>query len=251
MVEGDILRLMPRAPEGFYDGLVLALVQALEWHKSHTSRHALNVTVFSIHLSRHLGSPWPGYEDLFWGALLHDVGKLAVPQRILQKTAPLTPEEKEIIRLHPVVGHHILENTLLTQPARNVVLFHHERWDGKGYPLGLAGKAIPLEARICAVADAFEAMTSDRPYRKALSYAEASARLCQGAGTQFDPALVDAFLGIDPRDWVILRNRATLTALPTGNEPPGGNRGGVPEAQPRAPLPKGRPPANPLASNAR
>ncbi|MGQ9711364.1 MAG: HD-GYP domain-containing protein [Desulfotomaculales bacterium] len=224
-VEGD--RQHPavavlRAPERFYQEIILSLINALEYHKSHTSRHALHVTAFSVHLARNLRGTLISLADVFWGALLHDVGKIAVPQRILQKIEPLTPEEWQIIRTHPVVGHHILEGIGLSREALHVVLFHHERWDGKGYPLGIAGKAIPLEARICALADAFEAMTSDRPYRKALTYEQARDRIRLGSGTQFDPDLVEVFLSIDPGAWAFLRRQASSTRFFTGAEG-GGN----------------------------
>lgn len=201
------VELMPYAPEAFYRHLILSLIQALEHHKSLTSCHALNVTVFSMHLARHLRPATACLTSLFWGSLLHDIGKIAVPQHILRKAGPLTAEEWQIVRTHPTVGFQMLEGVGLTREALNVVLFHHERWDGNGYPLGLAGNVIPLEARICALADAFEAMTSDRPYRRALTYDEACAQVRQGTGTQFDPALVEAFLSIDPHDWVLLRSQ--------------------------------------------
>jgi putative nucleotidyltransferase with HDIG domain len=210
---------IPYAPERFYQQAILALIRALEYHKSNTSCHALNVTMFSVHLAYHLpGICSVSLDDIFWGALFHDVGKIAVPQDILQKDGSLSPEEWEVIRGHPLVGYHILEGAELAKEARNMVLYHHERWNGKGYPYGLAGTAIPLEARICAVADAFEAMTSDRIYRGRITYELACAELRRGAGAQFDPYLVEVFLRIDPQDWLILRHRALSIRVLLGED---------------------------------
>ena len=131
---------------------------------------------------------------LRYAGLLHDIGKLAVEDRILRKAGPLTPEEREAIKQHPVVGAAILGSAGSFAALVPAVRHHHERFDGTGYPDGLAGEAIPVEARILAVADAFDAMTSDRPYRPALARDVACERLIRGRGTQFDPGVVDTFL---------------------------------------------------------
>ncbi|MEW6770279.1 MAG: HD-GYP domain-containing protein [Bacillota bacterium] len=213
----EVYAHIPHAPERFYQQAILALIRALEYHKSNTSYHSLNVTMFSVHLACHLyGSCSLSLDDIFWGALFHDIGKIAVPQRILQNESFPTPEEWEVIRSHPFVGYQILKSVELSKGARDMVLYHHERWDGKGYPYGLAGRNIPLEARICAVADAFEAMTSDRAYRSQMTYESACAELRRGAGAQFDPDLVEVFLHIDPQDWLILRHRALSVRLLLG-----------------------------------
>ncbi|MEW6448836.1 MAG: HD domain-containing phosphohydrolase, partial [Bacillota bacterium] len=124
---------IPHAPEHFYQQAILALIRALEQHKSNTSYHALNVTMFSVHLARHLAKIRNiSLDDIFWGALFHDIGKIAIPQHILQKDGFLSPEEWKVIRSHPLVGHQILESTDLSEGARDIVLYHHERWDGKG-----------------------------------------------------------------------------------------------------------------------
>jgi HD-GYP domain-containing protein (c-di-GMP phosphodiesterase class II) len=128
------------------------------------------------------------------GALFHDIGKIGIPTSILLKPGPLSPEERAIIEMHPELGERILEPIERLAEVRTIVRSCHERWDGAGYPDGKAGEEIPHEARIILVCDAFHAMTTDRPYRKRLSCEEACKRLREGAGTQFDPNVVDIFL---------------------------------------------------------
>lgn len=128
------------------------------------------------------------------GAALHDVGKLAVPERVLRKPGPLDEEELAEIRRHPEEGARMVAAVRSLRSAVPAVLFHHERWDGRGYPVGVEGDAIPAEARVLAVVDAFDAMTSDRPYRRALGTRAALAELDRCSGTQFDPEIVEYFL---------------------------------------------------------
>jgi putative nucleotidyltransferase with HDIG domain len=124
-------------------------------------------------------------------ALLHDIGKVAVPDGILHKPEPLVEEERRLMHRHPVIGWEILKAIPFLESAAGIVRAHHERFDGKGYPDGLAGEEIPLEARIFAVADALDAITTDRPYRQAVSLAEARQVIAKGSGTQFDPSVVE------------------------------------------------------------
>src|SRR5213076_3318543 len=140
-----------------------------------------------------LGLPGDQVELARLAGRLHDVGKLAVPEEILRKPGPLTDEERRVLERHPQVGYRMLES-LGVDPIADWVLHHHERWDGHGYPDGLAGDEIPLGARIIFAADAFDAMTSDRLYRAALSFDEAVAEVARCAGTQFDPDVVAAFV---------------------------------------------------------
>ena len=204
---------LPSVPERLYQQVILSLLRAFEHHKSDTSCHAFCVTLFTIHLATHLTEDI-SLDSIFWGALFHDIGKIAVPRHILQKREPLTPEEWEIIKIHPVTGYNLLKQVALPKEARNMILYHHERWDGRGYPHRLAANEIPLEARICAIADAFEAMTADRPYRSTLTYEAALQELKNNAGSQFDPRLVSVFLQIDPGDWTALRQQASRLILP-------------------------------------
>lgn len=136
-------------------------------------------------------------DQLVKGCFLHDLGKAFIPLHILNQEKPLNKQQWEIVKLHTSIGAEILESTPCVDPAFiDVIRYHHERWDGKGYPEGLSGDNIPLFARICAVVDSFDTMISDRPYRKKLSIQEARNRLLQHGGTQFDSAIVHCFLGL-------------------------------------------------------
>lgn len=139
--------------------------------------------------------------DLEMGALLHDIGKTSIPDRILSKRGPLTPSERKIVRGHPVTGYLLISRFEHLRGAARVVLFHHERFDGRGYPFGLAGSAIPLSARIFALADALDAMTADRPYRCGRPFWRSRGEIIRCRGTQFDPDVVDAFLSAPAGVW--------------------------------------------------
>jgi putative two-component system response regulator len=137
-------------------------------------------------------------EQLRYGFLLHDVGKVGIPEAVLNKPGPLDAEEWEVMRAHPLLGVQMVAGIKSLGGAVEVIRCHHERWDGKGYPTGLAGEAIPAGARVFSVADAFDAMTSDRRYRKAIPFDQACQKIADGAGSQFDPMVVDAFTTIVP-----------------------------------------------------
>lgn len=143
----------------------------------------------------HTGDSTGVLRQVYFGALLHDVGKIGIPDAILGKHGPLSEAEWRVMRTHPDIGHRILAGVAALGPAAEIVLAHEERFDGSGYPHGLAGQAIPLWARLFALIDALDAMTSDRPYRKALAFETASAEIVRQAGAQFDPLVVEAFLG--------------------------------------------------------
>lgn len=140
------------------------------------------------------------------GALLHDIGKIGIPESILRKPGALTPGEREIVKEHPLFGYEIIEEFDFLKKAAQVILYHHEHFDGRGYPYGLAGEEIPLEARIFAIADTLDAMTSDRPYRKAGSFEKALEEIEKYSGTQFDPLLVDTLLSIPEEKWLEIKN---------------------------------------------
>jgi hypothetical protein len=173
---------------------VEALANALEANDQYTSSHARWICDMSLHVGVELGLGARALKRLELGALFHDIGKIGVPSEILRKPGPLTAEERVIMEQHPVLGERILAPIERLGDVRPVVRACHERWDGHGYPDGLAGEGIPVEARIIFVCDAFHAMTTDRPYRRALSDEEACRRLRAAAGTQFDPAAVEAFV---------------------------------------------------------
>jgi ribonuclease P protein subunit RPR2 len=178
---------------------VRALAAALELRDDATGRHAERVTELALILAREIDAGLAAEPALAYGFLLHDIGKIGIPDALLLKPDRLSPGESRLMRTHPELGEQIVaEIPYLAGIAREVILSHHERWDGSGYPRGITGDEIPLAARIFAIADAYDAMTSDRPYRAALTIEEARSRIAEGAGTHFDPALVRVFLDLVP-----------------------------------------------------
>lgn len=180
-------------------GTYHALAGAIDAKDSYTGDHSTSVAALAADVGRALGLAPEVIEDAKIAARLHDVGKIGVPDAILMKPGPLTPEEWAVMRKHAEAGYEILRHAPLSDDVKRAVLHSHERWDGNGYPDGLAAHAIPLLARIVAVVDAFEAMTGDRPYRKGLPREEAIDRLRTSAGTQFDAHVVRAFVGVMER----------------------------------------------------
>ena len=172
------------------------LTTAIESRDPSMLGHSARVAELAVTLGRSLGWGSDRVEVLRLGGLLHDVGKLAVSEHVLAKAGPLDPDELAAVRAHPVIGARLLESISAARPALTCVLFHHERWDGGGYPTGRAGDAIPLEARVLTVADAYDAMTTSRPYRRALSTNEALHEISGCAGTQFDPVLAMLFVAM-------------------------------------------------------
>jgi len=169
-----------------------SLAAAMEAKDALTSRHVRKAATLAIQLARVVDPELADSEGFWFGCMLHDIGKIGVPEQILNKPGPLDADEWRQMRRHPQTGARVIGPLRLTLTAREIVLHHHERWDGGGYPAGLAGTEIPLAARIFAVCDALEAMTSDRPYRLALDLGEALRRLHADAGRQFDPGVVEA-----------------------------------------------------------
>ncbi|HJU55364.1 MAG TPA: HD domain-containing phosphohydrolase [Pyrinomonadaceae bacterium] len=191
--------------EDAYRSTLKALTAALETRDAETHGHSERVVTFSLRLGRELGLTKSEMTALEFGSLLHDIGKIGVPDAILRKPAKLDEAEWEKMREHPTHGQSILRDIEFLEGAARVVAQHHEKWDGSGYPLGLRAEEIDLNARIFAVADAFDAMTSDRVYRRARSYEAAAAELDAWTGRQFDPRIVEAFHRVPPEDWEELR----------------------------------------------
>ncbi len=179
------------------------LAMASEFRDDQTGQHVKRVGQMSAVLARNLGLQPEQVDLIERAAALHDVGKIGIPDHILRKQGPLTPEEFEVIKSHPTIGARILSGGKfpLLRMAEEIALTHHERWDGKGYPGGLTGEAIPLSGRIVALADAFDAIISTRPYKRAVPIEGAVTAISSGAGTQFDPRVVDAFLAHTPQPW--------------------------------------------------
>src|SRR4051794_4513111 len=181
-----------------YMATVRALCNAVEARDAYTGKHAERVAAYGMEIARVLDAPFADDPEVEFGFLLHDVGKVAVPDSILWKPEPLTAEERSLMERHPLVGWEILREIDFLGEAKLVVRHHHERWDGAGYPDGLAGEVIPLSARVFAVADVLDALTTVRPYRAPSTMIEARAMIKDSSGTQFDPEVVDAFLEIKP-----------------------------------------------------
>ncbi len=182
--------------ERSYFSTVQALAKAIEVKDPYTRGHSERVTTYALLIAEAMGLDERERQKLKYAATLHDIGKIGIAGRVLNKPGALTEEEYTHVKTHPLLGDSIVEPVEFLQEPRPIILHHHERYDGKGYPAGLKGEDIPLSARILAVADAFEAMRSDRPYRKALPMEEARNELIRNAGTQFDPRVVDVFLKI-------------------------------------------------------
>ncbi|MBU1726860.1 MAG: HD-GYP domain-containing protein, partial [Candidatus Omnitrophica bacterium] len=178
-----------------YLGTIRSLAQALEAKDPYTMGHSERVTHYALDIARHIGVSEEDMNILKEVCLFHDIGKIGIPEKILSKTGPLTEEERHVIEMHPKIGEDILKFVEFLKPGLPIVRDHHERPDGKGYPHGLKGKEIPLLASIVSVADVFDAITTDRPYRKALPKEVAIKILEENRGTQFDPYVVDVFVG--------------------------------------------------------
>jgi HD-GYP domain-containing protein (c-di-GMP phosphodiesterase class II) len=192
-----------------YDESLQALSGALDLRDNETQGHSFRVTSYAYMLGKKLELSDDELSDLVRGALLHDVGKIGVPDRILLKPDRLNDEEWGVMKSHVDIGYNMLKHIEFLKPSLNVVLHHHERWDGSGYPRRLKGDEIPLSACIFSLCDTYDAMTSDRPYRKGRGYPEARAEIERHRGTQFNPAVVDAFLAIPEYEWVSVRESVT------------------------------------------
>lgn len=195
-----------------YDGTLRSLSNALDARDSETGGHSGRVADLTMAIAAEMGIPRDSEEWRYisWGALLHDVGKIAIPDEILRKPGKLTPEDWTIMRTHPRAGADILMAVEFLQPVAEMVLSHHERYDGAGYPRGLMGEQIPLGSRIFMIADAFDAMTSDRIYRRAMPVEEALAEILRCSGTQFDPTCVRAFLSVYQKRFVGTKHHGHL-----------------------------------------
>jgi putative nucleotidyltransferase with HDIG domain len=173
---------------------IKALVRSLEARDPYTGQHSARVTEIVSHFARHVGLPPDELASLKTASYLHDIGKVGISDFILLKDGPLTPEERAVIQTHPLIGGKIVEPLGLRPREKDVILYHHERWDGGGYPFGLAGESIPFYSRLLALADVYDALTTDRPYRQRCSIPEALAEIQAHAGTQFDPHLAREFV---------------------------------------------------------
>jgi putative nucleotidyltransferase with HDIG domain len=201
------LNQLVKTIERTYDESLTALSSALDSRDNETQGHSNRVTAYALRLGKELELSVDELDDLARGALLHDVGKIGVPDAILNKPGGLTSEEWVIMRSHVSIGFQMLQHIEFLQRSLDVVQFHHERWDGSGYPNGLKGEQIPLIASIFSICDTYDAITSDRPYRIGRNYQDARVEIDCCSGTQFNPKVVQAFLRISEADWVDIKSR--------------------------------------------
>jgi putative nucleotidyltransferase with HDIG domain len=180
-----------------YTATVRALANAVEFRDAYTGKHAERVAAYGLLIARAMAIPLADDPLTEFGFLLHDIGKVAISDGILHKAGPLTAKERALMEQHPLIGSEILGRIEFLREAAAVVRSHHERWDGQGYPDGLAGEAIPLAARVFAVADVFDALTTDRPYRGASTIPVARRMIAEESGSHFDPQVVEAFMRVD------------------------------------------------------
>lgn len=222
-----------------YQSTLLALVAALDAREHETSDHSVRVVEYTTAIARRLSIDGPELEEIARGALLHDIGKIGVPDAVLLKPGKLTPEEWVEMRRHPDIGFNMISQIPFLNVPAEIVLSHQERFDGQGYPRNLQALEIPVGARIFAVADTLDAITSDRPYRKGSPFAVAIAEIKRCSGTQFDPEVVTAFSGIDEAQLVAIREAAraarrlgpgTGPTMPLSSPP-------SPPPRPSAPIP--------------
>jgi putative nucleotidyltransferase with HDIG domain len=205
----EMLRQAMEDLENSYDVTLEALGDALDLKDSETEGHSKRVTAYTIALARAMGISPAEIKVIARGAFLHDIGKMAIPDQILRKPGKLTPEEQEVMREHCARGYQMLRKIPFLAEAAEIVFAHQEHYDGSGYPNALKSGAIPIGARIFAVADTLDAITSDRPYRVARSFEAARQEIIRCSGTQFDPAVVEVYLKIPNELWLELRSEIT------------------------------------------
>ena len=201
----DLMRALHEVEEN-YQTTLEALVLALDAREHETYAHSLRVRAYTLHLARLVSYPLALMPALGHAALLHDIGKIAVADAILLKPGKLTEEEWVQMRRHVMAGVQILHRIPFLKPCASIVQHHHERYDGKGYPHGVAGEQIPLGARLFAMSDTLDAMTSDRAYRKAVGLSEVRAEIKRQQGTQFDPQVAELFLKVPETAWLQIRD---------------------------------------------
>jgi len=190
------------------ENTLVALASALDMREHNTGVHSLRVADYTVRLAEELEARDRTFLEMLWkGALLHDVGKIGIPDGVLLKPGPLSGEEWEVMRRHSEIGSSMLRKISFLRESAEIVLFHHERFDGSGYPRGIAGEAIPLGARIFAVVDVYDALTTDRVYHGAASHEEGIRELREGTGTRYDPAVVSAFERISFEEWAAIARR--------------------------------------------
>lgn len=188
-----------------FESIIYSIIKILSLHNDYTKKHSLNVAEIAAGIAKKMGLNKNIIDTVYWTGLVHDIGKILIPESILNKKEKLTKEEWETIKKHPVWGYETLNDNKNLKEIAEYVLYHHEQWTGSGYPKGITGKNIPLISRIISVADTYDAMTNERPYRKALSKQTALKEIMDNSGTQFDPEIVKIF--VDNFDKIIIENK--------------------------------------------
>lgn len=191
-----------------HEGTLRALVAALDAREQATAGHSWRVAVYTVYLARCYGINKADLEDLYRGAVLHDIGKIGIPDSILLKPGLLSAEERRIIETHVLIGGGILKNIKHLQSAVDIPMYHHEKYDGTGYPHKISGESIPVSARLFAVADVYDALTSERPYKAGLSHWDATQIIKEQSGSHFDPQIVSAFVSIPDAVFQVLGSTA-------------------------------------------
>ncbi len=203
--------------------LLEGLIAALDFRDAETQWHSRRVSLYARRLAQQLGMHEPDLTIIEHGALLHDIGKIAVRDGVLLKPGPLSPEEWKEMKQHAELGWGLLQRVEYLRPASKIVLQHQEKWDGTGYPGGLAGEEIVVGARVFHVVDTMDAITSDRPYRKGRSFAVARDEVARCSGTQFDPQVVDAYLSVPAEEWERIRldvETVAVLSIDLAEQPP-------------------------------
>jgi putative nucleotidyltransferase with HDIG domain len=199
-----------RRIERAYDQTLEALGAALDLRDTETAGHSRRVSLYCLAIARAIGCTNEQLKTIARGSYLHDIGKIGIPDSVLLKQGKLTPEEMTIMQTHVRIGYELLSRIPFLASASEIVLAHQERYDGAGYPQGLMGEEIPLGARIFAVADTLDAMTSDRPYRRALPFETARDEIIRESGKQFDPDVVRVFLSLPEETWGTIRRQVAV-----------------------------------------
>lgn len=212
------LALRSEELERAYELLLQTLGAVLDTRDTETQAHSFRVTTYATALARKLGIDGESLRDLQWGVYLHDIGKIGIPDAILFKPGKLTEDEWAVMKRHPIIGSRLLRRMDFLAGASLIVLYHHEKWDGSGYPQGLKETEIPIGARIFALVDTLDAITSDRPYHKAEPFSAARAEIIRCSGSHFDPEVVNAFLSIPENEWLKMRAEAERLAARNNDE---------------------------------
>ncbi len=213
------LQAATRRIELTYDETLEALGAALDLRDNDTAGHSKRVCAFCLEMARLMGCAGDQLKHIERGSFLHDIGKIGIPDAILLKPGELTPEERQIMEAHARIGYDLVSRIAFLAPAAEIVLTHQERFDGTGYPQGLVGEEIPLGSRIFAVADTLDAMTSDRPYRRALPHEKAREEISREAGRQFDPKVVEVFRSIPEETFERIRHSPAALTSPGRGRP--------------------------------